>query len=115
MRKFILLFSALLLAQIGSANTILQDGDALIKAKAKELTKKYTAELGLEADQLADFEQTLTGYMVKKSKVGKLNISESDKVVMLKQLTSQENEDMAAMLSKGQLKKYLKAKAKLQP
>lgn len=115
MRKFILLFSALLLAQIGSANTILQEGDALIKAKAKELTKKYSGELGLEAKQLKDFEQTLTGYMMKKSKVGKMNLSPMDKTVMLKQLTSQENEDMAALLHKGQYKKYLKAKMRLQP
>ncbi len=115
MRKFILLFSVLFLTQIGSANTILQDGDAMIKAKALELAKKYTAELGLGSDQLADFEQILTSYMLKKTKMGKLNIPESDKAVMLKQLAIQENEDMATILSKGQLKKYLKAKVRLQP
>jgi hypothetical protein len=47
--------------------------------------------------------------------VGKLNVSDSDKLVMLKQLASQENEDMEALLSKGQYKKYIKAKTKLQP
>ncbi|MDE3740538.1 hypothetical protein [Maribacter polysaccharolyticus] len=115
MKKVIILFTALLMIQWGSAQNPPQKGDGIIKAKAKELTKKYAAELGLESGQLADFEQTLTGYMLKKDKVGKMNLSKADKAVMLKQLIGQENEDMAALLHKGQYKKYLKAKMKLQP
>lgn len=115
MKRLLLLFTALVLTQVATANTLPQDGDGLIKAKAKELSTKYGAEIGLDADQIKTFEQTLTGYMLKKAKVGKLNVSETDKMVMLKQLTAQENEDMAALLSKTQYKKYLKAKTKLQP
>jgi hypothetical protein len=115
MKRIILLFTALLLTQIGVANTFPQEGDSVIKAKAKELTKKYGDEVGLEADQLDVFEKTLAGYLTKRAKVGKLNVSDSDKLVMLKQLASQEDEDMEALLSKGQYKKYIKAKTKLQP
>lgn len=115
MKHVIFLFTALLMTQLGSANNLPQDGEGLIKAKAKELTKKYTAELGLEAGQMADFEQTIAGYLLKKSKIGKMNLSPADKTVMLKQLNGQENEDMAALLHKGQYKKYLKAKMKFQP
>ena len=115
MKRIILLFTALLLTQIGTANTFPQEGDSVIKAKAKELTKKYEAEIGLEADQLDVFEKTLAGYLMKRAKVGQLNVSDSDKLVMLKQLASQENEDMEALLSKGQYKKYVKVKTKLQP
>ena len=115
MKRLLLLFTALVLTHVATANTLPQDEDGLIKAKAKELTTKYGTELGLDGDQLKTFGETLTGYMLKKAKVGKLNVSETDKMVMLKQLTSQENEDMAAMLSKTQYKKYLKAKTKLQP
>ncbi len=60
------------------------------------------------------FEEIVLGYMMKKTKAQKLNVSEEDKKVMLKQLSMQENEDMAALLSKGQYKKYLKAKMELQ-
>ena len=115
MKQVILLFSVLLLTQIGAANTLPQDDDGLIKAKAKELTKKYGSELDLEAARLATFENTLTSYMMKNAKVGKLNVAATDKQVMIKQLNAQENEDMEALLSKGQYKKYLKAKKKLQP
>ena len=115
MKQIIFLFSTLLLSHVGVANTIMQDDEGMIKAKAKELTAKYTSEVGLEANQMEEFGQTVTGYMIKKSKTKKLNLSESDKAVMLKQLDMQENEDMAALLSKGQYKKYLKAKLKLQP
>ena len=115
MKHLILLFSALLLSQVSVANTIMQDDYGMIKAKAKELTTKYNAELGMEANQLEEFGQTVASYMIKKAKANKLNLAESDKTVMLKQLDMQENEDMAALLSKGQYKKYIKAKTKLQP
>lgn len=115
MKQVIILFTVLLMAPLGSANGLPQDADGIIKAKAKELTKEYAAALGLDSGQLADFEHTLTGYMLKRDKVRKMNIPEADKGVMLKQLISQEKEDMAALLHKGQYKKYLKAKMKLQP
>ena len=115
MKYLILLFSVLLFTQANAANSLIQDDEGMLKAKAKELTKKYGAELGLDANMTAQFEEIVLGYLTRKAKTQQLNVSEDDKKVMLKQLNMQENEDMAALLSKGQYKKYLKAKIKLQP
>lgn len=115
MKHLILFFSLLFLQQVSATETIFQEGDAITKAKAKELTKKYQTDLGLDSSQSINFEKIIYGYMIRKLKVKKLNVSDGDKKVMVKQLNIQENEDMAAMLSKGQYKKYLKAKMKLQP
>ena len=115
MKHLILFFAVLLMTQVSAADKLMQDNESMLKAKAKELTKKYGAELGLDASMNAQFEEIILGYMTRKAKVQQLNVSEGDKKVMLKQLNMQENEDMAALLSKGQYKKYLKAKMKLQP
>lgn len=115
MKHLILFFSLLFLQQASATIAIFQDGDVITKAKAKELTKKYQADLGLDSDQTAKLEKVVAGYMMRKAKIKVLNVSDGDKKVMLKQLTMQENEDMAAMLSKGQYKKYIKAKLKLEP
>ena len=115
MKHLILLFTVLLMTQASAADGLIQDDEGMLVAKAKELTKKYGKELGLDANMTAQFEEIVLGYMTRKAKAGKLNVSEGDKKVMLKQLSMQENEDMAALLSKGQYKKYLKAKIKLQP
>ena len=115
MKHLILLFSVLLMTQASAAESLIQDDEGMLKAKAKELTKKYGTELGLDASMTAQFEEIVLGYMTRKTKAQKLNVSEGDKKVMMKQLSMQENEDMAALLSKGQYKKYLKAKMKLQP
>ncbi|MGB5500744.1 MAG: hypothetical protein WBM77_17565 [Maribacter sp.] len=115
MKHLILLLSVILMTQANAADGLIQDDEGMLKAKAMELTKKYGAELGLDATITAQFEEIVLGYLTRKAKAGQLNVSEDDKKVMLKQLSMQENEDMAALLSKGQYKKYLKAKLKLQP
>ena len=115
MKQLILLFTVLLMTQASAADGLIQDDEGMLVAKAKELTKQYGKELGLDANMTAQFEEIVLGYMTRKAKAEKLNVSEGDKKVMLKQLSMQENEDMAALLSKGQYKKYLKAKIKLQP
>ncbi|EAR01415.1 hypothetical protein [Maribacter sp. HTCC2170] len=115
MKQLILLFGLLLTVQVSTANVTFQDGDGVIKAKAKELTKKYKAELGLDEAQTAKFETIVANYMMKKSKAKGANISDGDKAVMIKQLSIQESEDIEDVLSKSQYKKYLKAKMKLQP
>jgi len=115
MKHFILLFSVLLMTQVNANDGLVQDDTAMLKAKAKELTKKYTAELGMDAGKTAMFEEIVLGYMTRRSKMKQLNVADRDKQVMLKQLAIEENEDMAELLPKGQYKKYLKAKTKLQP
>ena len=115
MKQLILLFTVLVMTQVNATDTLIQDNEGMLKAKAKELTKKYGAELGLDAGMTAKFEEIVLGYMTRKAKMKQLNVAERDKHVMLKQLDIEENEDMAALLSKGQYKKYLKAKMKLQP
>ncbi len=102
------------MTQANATDSLIQDDKGMLKAKAKELTKKYGVELGMDANMTAQFEEIVLGYMSRKAKAQKLNVSEGDKKVMLKQLSMQENEDMAALLSKGQYKKYLKVKMKLQ-
>ncbi len=115
MKHFILLFSVLLMTQVGSASVIMQDDEGMMKAKAKELTEKYKVELGLDVDQTMKFEAIVVNYMIKRHKAKKLNVSEVDKNGIIGQLGEQENEDMADLLSKGQYKKYVKAKKTLQP
>ena len=114
MKQLILLFTVLLMTQASAFDSPIQDDEGMLVAKAKELTKKYGTELGLDAGMTAKFEEIVLGYMTRKAKMKQLNVAERDKHVMLKQLDMEENEDMAALLSKGQYKKYLKAKVKLQ-
>lgn len=115
MKHLILLFSLLLMTQVNAAEGLIQDDTGMLKAKAKELTQKYKAELGLDAGKTAKFEEIVLGYMTRRAKMKQLNVADRDKHVMLKQLDMEENEDMAELLSKGQYKKYVKAKLKLQP
>jgi hypothetical protein len=115
MKHLILFLSLLFLQQADARVAIFQDGEAIAKAKAKELTKKYQTDLELDSSQSINFEKIITGYIIRRLKIKELNVSDGDKKVMVKQLNIQENEDMAAMLSKGQYKKYLKAQIKLQP
>ncbi len=103
------------MTQVSAADKLMQDNESMLKAKAKELTKEYGAELGLDANMSAQFEEIVLGYMMRKAKAQQLNVSEVDKNGIMGQLGEQENEDMAALLSNGQYKKYLKAKTKLQP
>ncbi len=46
MKQFILLFTVLLMTQVSAAKSPIQDDEGMLKAKAKELTKKYGTELG---------------------------------------------------------------------
>ncbi len=115
MKHLILLFSVLLMTQASAVDSLVQDDEGMLKAKAQELTKKYGAELGLDTKMTAQFEEIVLGYLMRKAKAQQLNVSEVDKNGIMGQLGEQENEDMAALLSKGQYKKYLKAKMKLQP
>jgi len=115
MKHFILFFSLLLIHQMNAKEIPFQDGEGIIKTKAKELTKKYLAEIGLDDGKTTQFTEIVAAYMMRKESAKKLDVSDSDRKVMLKQLSIQENEDMAALLSKGQYKKYLKSKLKLQP
>ena len=115
MKHLILFFSLLLLQQVSAGDSFFQDDEGMLKTKAKELTKKYKAELDLTSSQTVQFEEMVATYMIRKAKAKKLDVSAADKAVMMKQLYVQESEDMEDILSKGQYKKYLKAKMELQP
>ncbi|MDT7830558.1 hypothetical protein RQM65_17955 [Pricia sp. S334] len=94
---------------------LLQEGKITTEEKARELTEKYQPELVMTGTQTRLFERKLSEFLIRAEKIKKLDITTEDKLHMLRQLSAQENEEMANILTRPQVKRYVKIKTELQP
>ncbi len=83
--------------------------------KAKVLTEDYQPELVMTGSQTRLFERKLGEFLIRAEKIKKMDIPARDRLHLLRQLSAQENEEMANILTRPQVKRYMKIKPKLQP
>lgn len=94
---------------------LLQEGKITTEEKARDLTERYQPELVMTGTQTRLFERKLSEFLIRAEKIKKLDITTADKLHMLRQLSAQENEEMANILTRPQVKRYVKIKPGLQP
>lgn len=113
-------FSVLLLFFIGTAtalaqDTFFQDADPQTEAKAKDLTQKYQSELVMTSDQTLQFEKKLTEFLLRRQNIKAMNVTTADKLFLLNELAQQEANEMGTILTRRQLRRYVKVQPELQP
>lgn len=115
-----LIFNILMILFMGTAtvsaqDTFFQDADPKTEAKARELTQKYQGELVMTGDQTLQFEKKLTEFLLRRQKIEAMDITTEDKLFMMNQLAQQEANEMGTILTRRQLRRYLKVQPELQP
>ncbi|WP_149303174.1 hypothetical protein [Pareuzebyella sediminis] len=113
-------FTALLLVALFSSpavaqDTFFQDADPQTEAKAKELTQKYQPELVMTGEQTLLFEKKVTEFLLRRQDIKRMNITTEDKLFLLADLAEQEANEMGTILTRRQLRQYLKVQPVLQP
>ena len=105
------------LAVILSCNLALAQGIDKAKAdqQAQIILNEYQADLELTIEQVNDFHQKISEYIVKKSEIENKALAPEARKSALKQLSNQETTEMASILTADQIKKYKKLKPKIQP
>ena len=83
--------------------------------QAQLFLNEYQADLELTIEQVADFHQKISEYIIKKSEIENKALAPEARKSALTQLSNQETSEMAAILNADQIKKYKKLKPKVQP
>ena len=61
------------------------------------------------------FERKLGEFMIRSQNIKEMDISTEDRLYLLRDLSEQETEEMTNILTRPQVKKYVKVKPRLQP
>lgn len=109
---FFLLFAVV---RLSAQDVFLQDESQSTEEKARALTEDYQPELVMTGTQTRLFERKLGEFLIRSEEIKKMNLSTRDRLHMLRQLSAQENEEMANILTRPQVKRYMKLKPDLQP
>lgn len=113
---FLLLLLSFQISFLSAQDTFFQDADPKIEEAAKTLTEKYTPELVLSSRQLLPFQSKVTEFLIRRAKIDQLrDLSVKQKIKLLKKLSKQENAEMQNILTRPQLRRYIKVKKRIQP
>lgn len=91
----------------------LEDGDAFEK-QAKELTKIYDAELGLDAGQYLQFQKKVEAFLYK-AQIVREEFEGKEKLEKLYLLQTEEMAEMDDILTRIQWQRYVKIRPEIQP
>ena len=83
--------------------------------QAQLILNEYQADLELTIEQVTDFHQKISEYIIKKSEIESKALAPEARKSALTQLSNQETNEMTAILNADQIKKYKKLKPKIQP
>lgn len=108
----ILFFGALFL--IGTS-AVAQLDKVEADQKAQQLLNRYQADLELTIEQVNDFHQTISSYLIKRDAVKNKAQAPDARKSALSALSKEETTKMASILNPHQLKLYKKLKPKIQP
>jgi uncharacterized protein (DUF1778 family) len=115
-RKFLILFLFLLtVAAVSAQDVFLQEGDPSTEEEARTLVEHYQPELVMTGTQTRLFERKLSEFLLRAEKIKAMDISTEDRLHMLHQLSEQETEEMTNILTRPQVKRYVRLKPKFQP
>ncbi len=118
MKRSVPLIILLLFTVIGirGQDAFLQNDESqATEKKARVLTEDYQSELVMTGSQTRQFERKLGEFLIRAEKIKKMDLTTRDRLHLLRQLSAQENEEMANILTRPQVKRYMKIKPKLQP
>jgi len=96
-------------------DTFFQDADPQTEEKAKNLTQKYQSELVMTGDQTLLFQKKLTEFMLRRQNIKAMDVTTEDKLFLLNELAQQEANEMGTILTRRQLRQYLRVQPELQP
>lgn len=110
------LFFGLSLTFVTAQDPFFQQARPEIEEAARALTEKYTPELVLSSNQLLPFQSKVTEFLIRKTTIDDLpDRSTKEKLRLLKKLSKQENAEMQNILTRPQLRRYIKVKKRIQP
>lgn len=109
---FIILLTTI---HVSAQDVFFQEGTPSTEQKARALVEEYQPELVMTGSQALLFEQKLSEFLLRAEKIRKMNLSTKDRLHMLSQLSEQETQEMVNILTRRQLKRYMKVKPKIQP
>ncbi|PKB00530.1 hypothetical protein B0O79_3997 [Flavobacteriaceae bacterium MAR_2009_75] len=111
-----LLFSGVgIVANLRGQDTYFQEGNRNSEAWAKSLTQAYQPELVMSGNQTLLFQKKLQEFLTRENKIQRSEMSPEDKLHLLSQLAQQQRAEMANILTRPQLKRYIKVKQEIQP
>ena len=111
----ILVLSILSVGTMHGQDPFLQEGKQTTEERARDLTEKYQPELVMTGTQTRLFERKLSEFLIRADEIKNLDISAEERLYMLRQLSAQENEEMANILTHPQVQRYINIKPELQP
>lgn len=100
---------------LSAQDVYFQEASQLTEDRARALTENYQPELVMTGKQTRLFERKLTEFLIRADEIKKLDLSTKDRLHLLRQLSAQENEEMANILTRPQVKRYMKVKQGIQP
>jgi hypothetical protein len=93
-----------------------QEADQEVHEAAKKLVETYTPELVLSGNQLLQFESKVKEFLIRRSRVdAEQHMTTREQLKLLKRISKQENAEMQNILTRPQLRRYIKIKRKIQP
>lgn len=115
MKLLLLFFFLLSVASLSAQDIFLQEESQSIEEKARVLTEAYQPELVMTGTQTRLFERKLAEFLIRAEKIKKMDLSTRDRLHLLRQLSVQESEEMVNILTRPQVKRYIKIKPGFQP
>lgn len=115
-KNILLLFTIVLSA--GTAygqDPFFQEGSQETEKRARALTEKYQPELVMTGTQTRLFERKVSEFLIRADKIKQTELPIKEKLQLLQELSIQENGEMANILSRPQVKRYVKIKYNIQP
>ncbi|MGB7394312.1 MAG: hypothetical protein WA913_07965 [Pricia sp.] len=109
---FFILFAA---TGLSAQDIFLQDENQSVEEKSRVLTEAYQPELVMTGTQTRLFERKLGEFMLRAEEIKAMDASTEERLRLLGELSEQETEEMANILTRPQIKKYVKVKSELQP
>jgi hypothetical protein len=111
----LILFFTLSFVCLSAQDVFLQDESQSVEEKARALTENYQPELVMTGTQTRLFERKVGEFLIRGDEIKKMDISTRDKLHLLGQLSAQESAEIVNILSRPQVKRYMKIKSALQP
>jgi len=108
-------FLALSWVTVGAQDTFFQEGNEISEAKAKELTETYQPDLVMDRQQTLLFEKKIEEFLIREMRIQRTDISLEDKLFLLNQLREQQTAELANILTRPQLRRYMKVNNRIQP
>lgn len=115
-KKILILFTIFLsaVAALGQ-DPFLQEGSQATEKRARAITENYQPELVMTGTQTRLFERKVSEFLIRADKIKQMELPIREKMQLLQELSLQENGEMANILSRPQVKRYIKVKSNIQP